>query len=61
MPWVAERIEVLQAKAHEALGITVEHPYMTLAFLALSVIPELKLTDRGYIDVHRFEVVPVLA
>lgn len=61
MPWVAERIEVLQAKTHEALGITVDHPYMTLAFLALSVIPELKLTDRGYIDVHRFEVVPVLA
>ncbi|HEY9898317.1 MAG TPA: adenine deaminase [Pantanalinema sp.] len=61
MPWVADRIEVLQAKTREALGITVDHPYMTLAFLALSVIPELKLTDRGYIDVHRFEVVSVLA
>lgn len=61
MPWVAERIEVLQERTRSALGIRVEHPYMTLAFLALSVIPELKLTDRGYVDVHRFEVVPVLA
>lgn len=61
MPWVAERIEVLQARTRAALGITVEHPFMTLAFLALSVIPELKLTDKGYVDVHRFEIVPVLA
>ncbi|HEY9856387.1 MAG TPA: adenine deaminase [Stenomitos sp.] len=61
MAWVAERIERLETRTHEALGIQVDHPYMTLAFLALSVIPELKLTDHGYVDVHRFEVVPVLA
>lgn len=61
MTWVAERIEVLQERTQAALGITVDHPFMTLAFLALSVIPELKLTDKGYVDVHRFEVVPVLA
>ncbi len=61
MARVAELVEALQARTRAALGIRVEHPYMTLAFLALSVIPELKLTDRGYVDVHRFEVVPVLA
>ena len=32
-------------------GVAVEAPFMTLSFLALSVIPELKLTDRGLVDV----------
>ena len=32
---------------------------MALSFLALSVIPSLKITDRGLIDVDRFEVVPL--
>jgi adenine deaminase len=32
---------------------------MALSFLALPVIPELKLTDRGLVDVNRFEIVPL--
>ena len=36
-------------------------PFLTLAFLALSVIPSLKLTDRGLVDVDRFEIVPLRA
>jgi adenine deaminase len=32
---------------------------MTLSFLALSVIPALKITDQGLIDVERFEIVPL--
>jgi adenine deaminase len=32
---------------------------MTLSFLALSVIPALKITDRGLVDVDRFELVPL--
>lgn len=60
MEAVAERIETLQQVAAEQLGITAQHPFMTLAFLALSVIPELKITDQGYVDVHRFEKVSVL-
>ena len=36
-------------------------PFLTLAFLALSVIPSLKLTDRGLVDVDRFEIVPAAA
>ena len=34
-----------------------ESPFQVLAFLALSVIPSLKLTDRGLVDVERFELV----
>jgi adenine deaminase len=47
-------------------GVRVQSPtapyweLMTLAFLALSVIPELKITDMGYVDVTRFELVDVL-
>jgi adenine deaminase len=32
---------------------------MAVSFLALSVIPELKITDRGLVDVNRFELVPL--
>ena len=42
-----------------SLGGTSEHPFMSLAFLALSVIPALKLTDRGLVDVNRFCFVPL--
>jgi adenine deaminase len=41
----------------EALGVRVESPFMALSFLALSVIPKLKITDRGLVDVDRFEIV----
>ena len=42
-----------------AMGVHVQAPFMTLSFLALSVIPSLKITDRGLIDVERFEIVPL--
>jgi adenine deaminase len=41
------------------MGVHVQAPFMTLSFLALSVIPSLKITDRGLIDVERFEIVPL--
>lgn len=41
------------------LGSTLKDPFMTLSFLALPVIPELKITDKGLIDVHQFKVVPL--
>jgi adenine deaminase len=41
------------------MGVTMAAPFMTLSFLALSVIPELKITDRGLVDVSRFEIVPL--
>ncbi len=40
-----------------ALGVTFPSPFQMLAFLALSVIPSLKITDRGLVDVDRFELV----
>ena len=46
------------ADAARALGCTLPSPFQSLAFLALSVIPSLKITDHGLVDVHRFELVP---
>ena len=42
------------ARSARLVGAT---PFLTLAFLALSVIPHLKITDRGLVDVDRFEIV----
>ena len=44
----------------EDMGVSLPAPFMALSFLALSVIPKLKITDRGLIDVDRFEVVPAV-
>jgi adenine deaminase len=55
---VLESSHALNAAAGR-LGITFPAPFQTLAFLALSVIPALKITDRGLVDVDRFELVPI--
>jgi len=44
-------------KACLHIGCSLEEPFMILSFLALPVIPEIKLTDRGLVDVNRFEIV----
>jgi adenine deaminase len=41
------------------LGCTLPAPFMTMSFLALEVIPTLKLTDQGLVDVDRFAIVPL--
>jgi adenine deaminase len=46
-------------EAATGLGCQLDEPFMALSFLALPVIPELKLTDRGLVDVTRFEIVPL--
>ena len=46
-------------EAARELGCTIAAPFQLLAFLALSVIPSLKITDRGLVDVDRFELVPL--
>jgi nitric oxide dioxygenase len=43
------------------LGGTLEAPFMALSFLALPVIPRLKITDKGLVDVDRFDRVPLWA
>jgi adenine deaminase len=55
---VVARSRALIDAARE-LGCTLESPFQHLAFLALSVIPSLKLTDQGLVDVDRFELVPL--
>jgi adenine deaminase len=45
--------------AAAALGWRGATPFLTMSFLALSVIPALKITDRGLVDVERFELVPL--
>ena len=47
--------------AAQELGCELPSPFQTMAFLALSVIPQLKITDRGLVDVDRFELVPLRA
>ncbi len=43
--------------AARSLGVTLEEPFLQLAFLALPVIPSLKITDRGMVDVMKFEII----
>ncbi len=42
--------------AAKSLGVTLEEPFLQLAFIALPVIPHLKITDFGMVDVDKFEV-----
>jgi adenine deaminase len=48
-------------RAAQLLGCTLPDPFMVLSFLALPVIPDLRLTDRGLVDVNQFEFVPLFA
>ena len=43
--------------AARALGVTLDEPFLQLAFVALPVIPHLKITDRGMVDVDRFALI----
>jgi adenine deaminase len=55
---VRDQVAALTEAAH-ALGSRLPDPLMTMSFLALPVIPALKLTDRGLVDVIRFDFVPL--
>lgn len=52
---VKKDIEALD-KAAKQIGCKIDEPFMSMAFLSLSVIPEIKITDKGLIDVNSFEV-----
>ena len=58
--WVAEKLSAIHEKAHSELGVdrSVE-PVMTLCFMSLAVIPEIKLTDMGLFDVTKFSFIPL--
>jgi adenine deaminase len=55
---VHRRLRSMEARL-QSMGVGMASPFMTLSFLALSVIPELKITDRGLVDVGLFELVPL--
>jgi len=55
---VRRQMDALLAAVHQ-LGSPLHDPFMTLGFLALPVIPSLKLTDMGLVDVDKFEIVPL--
>ena len=58
LPRVRRQVDAVDAAAR-ALGARVPAPCMALSFLGLEVIPSLKLTDKGLVDVKRFELVPL--
>jgi adenine deaminase len=55
---VRDQVAALTQAAHRA-GCTLADPLMTMSFLALPVIPALKLTDKGLVDVNKFDFVPL--
>lgn len=60
--WVDQKLTDIHAKAYEELGISGDvEPVMTLCFMSLAVIPEVKLTDMGLFDVTTFSFIPVEA
>ena len=55
----AVRADLVELRAAaRSLGVVLEEPFLQLAFLCLPVIPHLKITDHGMVDVDRFEVMP---
>ena len=58
---LAHEYAALDAWTKSALGCTLRAPFMVLSFLALPVIPALKITDLGLFDVGDFAFVEVLA
>ncbi|MCJ7816678.1 MAG: adenine deaminase [Candidatus Aenigmarchaeota archaeon] len=55
---ISMKLDLLHSAARK-LGCSLDSPYMVLAFLALPVIPKLKLTDKGLVDVEAFRIVDV--
>lgn len=57
---VAERLTALR-EAVAGMGCALPEPFLQLAFLPLPVIPHLKITDRGLVDVDAFRIVDLAA
>lgn len=56
--YVVDKCEELNNAAH-SIGCTLEDPFMTMGFLSLPVIPELKITDKGIFDTTKFDFVNI--
>ena len=59
--WVDKKLANIHKMAHENLLSETVEPVMTLCFMSLAVIPELKLTDMGLFDVTQFKFIPIEA
>jgi len=57
---VRDQMEELLS-ATRRLGSGLHDPFMMMSFLALPVIPALKITDKGLVDVHKFQIVPLFS
>ncbi|CEN90766.1 adenine deaminase [[Clostridium] sordellii] len=58
--FVSEKLDSMLEVAYEQLSVSKDiEPFMTLAFLALPVIPHIKITDKGLFDVDKFEFIQV--
>ena len=55
---VAQALERLDRRVAE-MGVSIDHPFGFVSFLALSVVPKLKITDLGVLDVDAWGIVPV--
>ncbi len=53
---VEAKLNALQLEARQ-MGSSLESPFMALSFMALPVIPKLKITDKGIVDVDAFQIV----
>jgi adenine deaminase len=60
-PAVAAAVGQLERVAATQLGVRIDAPFMHLSFLGLSVIPQLRITDHGLVDVDKFALTPVAA
>ena len=56
---VAKKLRILQKMAG-ALGCKLDAPFMTMAFMALLLIPSIKISDKGLFDVENFEFMDVI-
>lgn len=60
--WVDKKLTAIHEKAYHELGVNADvEPVMTLCFMSLAVIPEVKLTDMGLFDVTKFSFIPLEA
>ena len=56
--FVVEKCDELNKAAH-SIGCKLEDPFMTMGFLSLPVIPELKITDKGVFDTNKFDFIDI--
>lgn len=57
---IEKKLSHLRAASH-SIGCELDEPFLQLAFLSLPVIPSLKLTDKGLVDVNQFKIIGVRA